>query len=82
MLNQTEGNPIRISVQQGWNDQSVSHDEAAMTQVGCLMDSLCSHQSIHQSTIVCVLHSAASIMWLKAAMATACTLLDVYGLCM
>lgn len=32
MLNQTEGNPIRISVQQGWNDQSVSHDEAAMTQ--------------------------------------------------
>ena len=33
MLNQTEGNPIRISVQQGWNDPSVTHDEAAMTQV-------------------------------------------------
>ena len=33
MANETEDNPIRISVQQGYDDPSVSKDEAAMFQV-------------------------------------------------
>ena len=34
-INMTAGNPIRISVQQGFDDPSVPPQEALMTQVQC-----------------------------------------------
>lgn len=33
MIDMNEGNPIRISVQQGFDDPSISPDEALATQV-------------------------------------------------
>lgn len=61
MIDMSEGNPIRISVQQGFDDPSISPDDAMATQVSAACYSIIHHATnCHlQLRHSCVTHRSA-----------------------
>ena len=52
MIDMSAGNPIRISVQQGFEDPSISPDDAMATQVGAAASSTMQASAVCESSTV------------------------------